>query len=310
MAAGAALCVLSMLAQASEKEATLGTVEAESVKSATLAPSRGNPIAIRVMPGDWGGADRQDVENLLISVARELWAYFPERSLKPIIVTPTERHPVAGYAKGPDGEYLVYLSAKGRHWSQYAYQFAHEFAHILSNYERLGRSLVRRNQWFDESLCETASLFTLRRLGASWLKGESVPYPHWRPYGAALQTYVKDLLAQTHRAPPSKSAFAEWYRNNAGSLEQNPYLRERDEVVAGKLLPLFEEYPEAWSTIGYLNLEESDATGSFQQYLGNWYRNTPERLRPFVVKIIELFGFAVAEQMTSRNATLDVPQSR
>ena len=310
VAAGAALCVLSMLVQAREKEPILGTIEAESVKKADLAPSRGNPVSIRVMPGDWGGADREDVENLLISVARELWVYFPERSLKPIIVTPTERHPVAGYAKGPDGEYFVYLSAKGRHWSQYAYQFAHEFAHILSNYERHGRSVVRRNQWFDESLCETASLFTLRRLGASWLKGDSVPYPHWRPYGAALQTYVKDLLAQSHRTPPSKSAFAEWYRGNAESLDQNPYLRERDEAVAGMLLPLFEEYPEAWSTIAYLNLQESDATGSFQQYLANWHRNTPEPIRPFVVRIIELFGFAVAGQMTSPNAAVDVPQSR
>ena len=310
MAAGAALCVLSMLAHAREQEPILGTVEAEPAKKANLSPARGNPVSIRVMPGDWGGADRADVENLLNAVARELWAYFPERSLKPIIVTPAEHHPVAGYAKGPDGEYFVYLSAKGLHWSQYAYQFAHEFAHILSNYDRNGRSLVRRNQWFDESLCETASLFTLRRLGTSWLKGDSVPYPHWRPYGAALQTYVKDLLAQPHRAPPAKSAFAEWYRGNAEALDQSPYLRERDEVVAGMLLPLFEEYPEAWSTIGYLNLEETDATGSFPQYLANWYRNTPERLRPFVVKIIELFGFSVAVQMTSRNATQDVPQSR
>jgi hypothetical protein len=310
MAAGAALCALSMLAQASEQEPVLGTTEAESLKKANLAPSRGNPVSIRVLPGDWGGANRQDVENLLVSVARELWVYFPERSLKPIVVTPTERHPVAGYAKGPDGEYFVYLSARGRHWSQYAYQFAHEFAHILSNYETNGRSLVRRNQWFDESLCETASLFTLRRLGASWLKGDSVPYPHWKPYGTALQTYVKDLLAQPHRALAAKSGFAEWYRGNAAALDQNPYLRERDEVVAGMLLPLFEEYPEAWSTIAYLNLQESDATGSFQQYLANWHHNTPERQRPLVAKIIELFGFPVPGQMTTRNAALDVPQSR
>ena len=310
MAAGAALCVWSMVAQAGEREPILGTVEAESVKKADLAPSRGNPVSIRVMPGDWGGANRQEVENLLVSVAGELWIYFPERSLKPIVVAPTEHHPMAGYAKGPGGEYVVYLSARGRHWSQYAYQFAHEFAHILSNYERNGQSPVRRNQWFDESLCETASLFALRRLGAAWLKGDSVPYPHWKPYGAALQTYVQDLLALPHRALSAKGEFAEWFRVNAEALDQNPYLRERNERVARMLLALFEEYPESWSTIGYLNLEESDATGSFPQYLANWYRNTPERLQPFVVKTIELFGFSVAGQMTSRNATLDAPQGR
>jgi len=291
MASAGVLCALCTLAQASEREPVLGNVEAESLKKANLAPSRSNAVSIRVLPGDWGGANREDVENLLVSAARELWVHFPERSLKPILVAPSERHPMTRYAKGPDGEYFVYLSAKGRHWSQYAYQFAHEFAHILSNYEKGGRSLVGGNQWFDESLCETAALFTLRRLGATWLKGEGVPYPHWQPYGTALQTYVKDLLAQPHRALPPKSGFSEWYRGNAEALGRNPYLRERDELVAGMLLPLFEEYPEAWSTIAYLNLQESDATGSFQQHLVNWHRSTPERQRPLVAKIIELFGF-------------------
>ena len=309
MLSAGVLCALSLLANAGEKESTLGLAEGDALKRVNPAPAASEPVSIRVLPGDWGGAERQDVEDLLRSVARELWVYFPGRTLKPILVAPTERHPVAGYAKGPDGEYFVYLSAKGRHWSQFAYQFAHEFAHILSNYERNGRSLVRRNQWFDESLCETASLFTLRRLGASWLKGDMVPYPHWKAYGAAFQTYVQDLLAQPHRALPPKKGFAEWYQGNAAALDRNPYGRERDELVAGMLLPLFEEYPEGWAALSYLNLEESDATGPFQTYLQNWHRNTPERHRPFVARIVELFGYPVAGQ-TSRSAVAGAPQSR
>ena len=283
------LCALSLVAQA--REPVLSAAEADSIKKASLAPSRNDPVSIHVLPGDWGSADREDVERLLRAVARELWVYFPERKLNSILVVPSERHPLAEYAKGPEGEYVVYLSAKGRQWSQHAYQFAHEFTHILSNYERNGERLVRRNQWFDESLCEAASLFTLRRLGATWLKGEIIPYPHWQPYGTALQAYVRDLLAQPHRAWPAKSHFADWYRVNAEALGRNPYQRERDELVAGMLLPLFEEYPETWGTISYLNLEESDATGSFEQYLANWRRNTPEQERPLVERIIELFGF-------------------
>ena len=303
------LSVVATVAQARDIDPILSNSEADSLKRANLGPVRAEPVTIRVLPGDWGGADREDVENLLKSVARELWMYFPGRSLNTIVVAPTERHPVAGYAKGPEGEYFVYLSAKGRHWSQYAYQFAHEFAHILSNYERSGRFSVRRNQWFDESLCETASLFTLRRLGASWLKGDMAPYPHWRAYGAAFQTYVQDLLAQPHRALPPKKVFTDWYQGNSAALDRDPYGRERDELVAGMLLPLFEEYPEGWAALSYLNLEESDATGPFQTYLQNWHRNTPERHRPFVAKIIELFGYPVAG-LTSRNAAGGAPQSR
>jgi len=301
------LCALSTLAHGGETMALPG-MEGEATKKANLAPTR-EPVTIRVLPGDWGGAEREDVERLLKSVAAELWTYFPGRALQPIVAAPTERHPIAGYARGADGEYFVYLSAKGRHWSQYAYQFAHEFAHILSNYERHGRSLVRRNQWFDESLCETASLFTLRRLSASWLKGNAVPYPHWKTYGAAFQAYVQDLLAQPHRTPPSRRVFADWYQGNAAVLDRDPYGREREELVAGMLLPLFEEHPEGWAAIAYLNLDESDATGSFQGYLANWHRNAPERQRAHVAKIIELFGFPVPG-LTSRNAGDGAPQSR
>ena len=289
--AAGVLCVLSGLAQANGKEPILSPSEAEAIKRANLAPSHNDPLSIRVSPGDWGSADRDDIERLLQAVARELWVYFPKRSLNSILVVPTGRHPLTGYAKGPEGEYVVYLSAKGRQWSQYAYQFAHEFTHILSNYERNGQRSIQRNQWFDESLCEAASLFTLRRLGATWLKGENIPYPHWQPYGAALQIYARDLLAQSHRAPPARSHFADWYRVNAEALGKDPYQRERDELVAGMLLPVFEEYPETWVTISYLNLEDSDATGSFEQYLANWRRNTPEQHRPLVERIIDLLGF-------------------
>jgi len=254
--------------------------------------ARENALAIQVLPGDWGGADRQDIEQLLYAVARELWVYFPDRRLQPITVAPTDRHPFVRYAKGVSGEYVIYLSAKGRFWSQYAYQFAHEFAHVLSNYDRNQR-LAQRNQWFDESLCETASLFALRRLGTAWLKGhETVPFAHWRTYGTALQAYAGELLAQPHRVLPAKASFVEWYRGNADTLDMSPYLRERDEVVASVLLPLFEQQPEAWGAIAYLNLEDSDATGSFEQYLANWRRNAPPQHRPFIERVIGLFGLA------------------
>jgi hypothetical protein len=49
------------------------------------------------------------------------------------------------------------------------YQFAHEFAHILSNYERHADSKVaRQHEWFEEALCEVASLYALKRVGMQW----------------------------------------------------------------------------------------------------------------------------------------------
>lgn len=311
MVCGGILCALSLLVQAHEGRRGASGVDAASFQGAAVAPVPGQSLAIRVLPGEWGDATREDIETLLAAAARELWVYFPERRLKPILVAPSEEHPRVRFASDLDGEYLVHLSARDRHWSQYAYQFAHEFAHILSNYERNPHVAVRRNQWFDESLCETASLFTLRRLGAAWLTKEgAVPFAHWKSYGHALQSYALELLMQPHRALPARLGFADWYRENAVDLGKSPYLRERDELVAGMLLPLFEKSPGAWGAIGYLNLEESDASGSFAQYLSNWHRNSPSAQRPVVEEIIALFGLEAPGRLASRGATPDVPQSR
>jgi hypothetical protein len=95
MVAAGVLCVLSAVAQANGRDPILGTSEAESTKKANLAPSHNHPLSIRVLPGDWGSADREDIERLLRAVARELWVYFPERRLNSILVVPSERHPLA-----------------------------------------------------------------------------------------------------------------------------------------------------------------------------------------------------------------------
>ena len=81
------------------------------------------------------------------------------RTLEPILVEP-KGGPITLFRRGPKGEYLVRLNTGDRHWAQHAYQFAHEFTHILANYDEH----ERRNKWFEESICEMASLFVLRRM--------------------------------------------------------------------------------------------------------------------------------------------------
>ncbi len=263
----------------------------KKVESKSHPAAKTRRLAIHVVKGDWGNADPRDIEKLLYSVAQELWAYFPKRSLKPILVVPAAGNPLTQYEKGPHGEYIVHLSAKDRRWSQYAYQFAHEFAHILSNYDRHGGKTAAHNQWFDEAVCEAASLFTLRRLAESWqLSEEAPPYLHWKEYAPAFERYAEHFLEEAHRRLPAGVTLAAWYREHQLRLRRDPYLREKNELVANILLPLFEENPEYWGAIGYLNLEEEDATGSFEQYLANWYRNAPDQYKPFIEKTIRMFG--------------------
>jgi hypothetical protein len=113
--------------------------------------------------GDWDGASLADVTKVLTSAAETLWEQVPERRLAPIHVEP-KGGPIVLYQRGPGGAYRVRLDTGSTYWCQYAFQFAHEFCHILCRYEETEKA----NKWFEESVCEAASLFALRRMAEVW----------------------------------------------------------------------------------------------------------------------------------------------
>ncbi|MGH8729906.1 MAG: NAD(P)-binding domain-containing protein [Burkholderiales bacterium] len=132
--------------------------------------------AIQVLEGDWGNADTGEIETLLHSVASELWRFFPERSPSKLVVIASEKGPLALYRRGPNGEYVILLSAKNRRWVQYAYQFSHELCHVLSNHDHHAKP----NQWFEEAMCEAAAVFTLRSMASTW--ESNPPFPDGENY--------------------------------------------------------------------------------------------------------------------------------
>ncbi|MBC7945563.1 MAG: hypothetical protein H7X91_09960 [Burkholderiales bacterium] len=247
-------------------------------------------LVIRVVEGDWGTANVEDIENLLYSVANELWAYFPQKKLPPLIVKNYGDSPMVLYEKGPMGEYIVYLSAKDMRWSQFAYQFAHEFAHILSNYDNKeikNKLFVKHNQWFEETICEIAALFTLKRLATTW--ETAAPYESWTVYASAFQDYADHLLNESHRQLVGGKTLADWYFDNQEALSSDPYRREKNEVVANTLLALFERNPENWESISFLNYEKNHASKGFHDYLDSWYLCAPEKHKGFIRQTIAMF---------------------
>ena len=147
-------------------------------------PTGPRRLIIRPAPKAPWDASLRDVEKVLYSAADELWRYFPERSLPPLLVEP-KGGPIVLFRRGPEGEYYVRLNTGNTYWSQYAFQFAHEFGHVLCGY----REGERCNKWFEESLCETASLFALRGMSLTWKSDP--PYPNWKSYAPALRDYAK-----------------------------------------------------------------------------------------------------------------------
>ncbi|MBI2306279.1 MAG: hypothetical protein HYU78_03160 [Rhodocyclales bacterium] len=263
---------------------------AETGRDAPTKPgvsSRKLGLDIRVEPGGWGDVNTRNIETVLYAVADELMAQLPEKLVAPIVVSHTDRAPVALYERGPGGEYRVQLHAKGEKWHLYAYEFAHELCHILSNYEHnVGPQTVKHNQWFEETLCETASLFTLTSLAASWER--SPPEQRWAGEARNLRRFFDHLISEGHRQLPADAPLSAWLQENEAELRQNPYWRKKNEVVANLLLPLFRSNPQNWEALGYLNLNPDDARSTLEDYLRHWYDNAPREHKRFVASVLAL----------------------
>lgn len=249
---------------------------------------------IQVVAGGWGNARTEEIKAVLDSIAAILLEHFPGRRLSPISVRHTDQHPATLYRRGPNDAYRVFLSAQDRRWARYAYEFAHELSHILSNYEHhVFSKMTTFNQWFEEALCETASIYALKRLAVAW--EIAPPYPHWAAYAPAFERHAQRLLTEPRRRLPHDMSLAGWLERNEPELRSNPYLRGHNEIVANLLLPLFEENPQIWEAIGYLN--PGAKSSSFREYLRSWHASAPEDYKDIIRYIMALFGFSADETM-------------
>lgn len=249
------------------------------------------PLAIDVAPGDWGKASTQDIQFVLEAVAREFLSLIdsPRTRDLTIRVVPRAGSPKVLYEQGRGGEYVIHLTARDDRWYQYAYQFAHELCHVFTNFDHKARTAERvaeHNQWFEESLCETASLFVLQQLAVKW--ASSPPTKNWLGYDQALAGYARRLLSERHRYLAADQSLQTWFAARQASLHSDPYRREDNELVATTLLPLFEAHPEYWQAIKYLNPNEASAGKPFADYLRDWLAASPDKRLP--TEILALFG--------------------
>jgi hypothetical protein len=169
---------------------------------------------IRVSRDQWGSATRAEVHDVLVATARELQVFFPARSAEAILVERSPGVPMVLYKRNGDGEYVIHLTVSGRRWAEYAYEFAHELCHIYANYQQRPHSAAAPHQWFEEALCETVSLFVLRRMGRRWQE-RGVAYGAYAPL---FFEYAELLLNEPHRH--GALALAPWYAANASRLSR------------------------------------------------------------------------------------------
>ncbi len=260
--------------------------------AAEAVPAHG-AIEIRVESGNWGNAPTRDIETVLSAVAATLLPSFPQYAAARVSVAYSAAGPSVLLEKSADGTRRVFLNVRDARWDQFTYQFSHELCHIFTNHEHreIAPGVVARDhQWFEETLCEAVSLVALERMATHW--EQSPPHPGWKGYASAFREYAERLREEQHRRLSPDESLEQWFAANREALERNPYLRQKNELLAAKLLSLLESMPDSLEAVGYLNAQSPPPSGSFTSYLESWYNCCPPRHRAFVVQVIALLDGA------------------
>ena len=247
-------------------------------------------INVRVQAGGFGGASAADITAVLQSAAGELFRYSPRTHFPSIDVYHRADHPQTDPRRGAGNRIAIGLTARDNHWAQYSFQFAHECCHVLINYSNDEQKLTRdrryANLWLDESLCETASLFTLRALSRSWLIAP--PYAAWRDYAPWFAAYAQERLALPEHHLPAGTPFVVWFRVNEPALRQDSTRRDRNTIIAAQLLPIFEKEPRGWEALAFLRCA-ANPNQSLSRHFADWRSSCPRELQQFVGKLAAVF---------------------
>ena len=263
----------------------LGMATVEAADKVTVSASR--PIDIRVQREGFG-ASVADINAVLQSAAGELWRYCPNLHLPGIDVYHRTDHPQTDSKVTAEGRISIGLTARDNHWAQYSFQFAHEYCHAFINYNNNHTEVASHarypNLWLEESLCETASLFTLQALSRSWLVAP--PYPVWRDYAQWFSAYLEERLRFPTHHLPAGTRFIVWFRANNSDLRRDGARRDRNTIIAAQLLPIFEKEPQGWGALAFFNPASNQ---SLTQQFTDWRSRCPRELRGFVAKLAAVF---------------------
>ncbi len=220
-------------------------------------------FGLTVLDGDWGTTSLSAILGVLESVFKELSTVTGELPDDRIEVSRwTRDYPLTVQGRRP---YKIYLTASDTYWSQYVYQFSHELCHVLI---RSDRFTGHKHKWFEEALCEAASLFVLRRLANAWAQAPPPSVFKAAEFAPNHGTYAEDI--EKLYAANLEASLPKWFRDQCEELESDPYNRNLNGVVAIALLGEFQENTSLWRDCTCLNSWDANQDEEFRAYLNSW----------------------------------------
>lgn len=225
---------------------------------------------IRIDSDTFGPSEKEIREVLEATIA--VFPQNPKTKLPALFVTNSSEGPITLFDRSPRGEVIIKLDVQGRYWSQMIYQFAHELTHIRAGFRPDGQE----NKWLEETLCETASLYALRKLTLTW-RG----HPRFGDYRHKLADYAQKII--TTREKITLKSLPAFYQKHRSLLRKTPKNRPLNGAIAVTLLPLFEIGPERWNSLTTLNKTPAKKDLTFPAYFLKWHEDSTEENRAAVL---------------------------
>ncbi|MCP4732282.1 MAG: hypothetical protein QF405_05535 [Roseibacillus sp.] len=255
-------------------------------------------VTVEISPEGFN-ASRTDIHAVCRSAADQLLRHMVDLRKTKVLVSKGAHGPIVLFKKGENGEHLIKLATEKLHWAQYAYQFSHEICHVLCGYENDHQG----NLWFEETLCETASLYCLRRMSVEWRT--NAPYENWKSFSSSLRDYTDDIERNRQDyLEITRTGLPAYYRKHARHLSTNATDRDKNGAMALVLLAAFERQPRHWNAIRWLNSSPSPGDETFAQYLSKWHRAVPGEHAGFVSSLAALYGIPLEERKLPEKAPL------
>lgn len=242
----------------------------------------GRKAKLWVAKDGWGDALARDVAAVCSSTAETIFEVIqPDSTQEPtILIVPGDQVPMVIAHRGPNGEYVVLLTARNKHWSQFAYQFSHELGHVLCG----DLSPDQPQQWFEEAFCESLSIWALEEMGTIWQT--QPPYVNWKDYAPHLSSYAKDVRQRVE----TSDEISVWFQKNRDALSRNAYDRDSNLILAKHLATVAQKDSKFYQSFYYLRRRADPAVPSMEGVLGNWLESCPAELRSGPVAIGQLLG--------------------
>lgn len=189
-------------------------------------------------------------------------------------IQPREDHPFCfNIMNGFQG---IELSAKDRNYCQYVYQFAHEYCHFLVNRDNKGERTGA--YWFEETICELASIYMLRLMEKQW--ETTPPYKIWQSYYTSYKEYADEIINRASNK--IDKPLREWISERLELLHGPEYQREIYTAIAVNIMDIFFENPNLWNIITYIKEVDRLEYTTFENFIKSLYAILPDDLKmPF-----------------------------